>query len=147
MKSKLIRLAKEEDYIFNNETKLWHLSFDSRPVIGAITENPSDGAFKYNYQRMKFIKALNNTRDNESSILFTDLIEWAVSKGDETQCRIVLNMFNSKNISDYQRAALELIRYRKDNYPNHLEIAVFFTGFNNRLISNLELLQKLKDKS
>lgn len=147
MKSRLIRLAKEDDYIFNNETNLWHLSFDSRPVIGAITENPIDGAFKYNRQRLKFIHALNNSRNKESSFLFIDLIKWAIAEGDHFQCEIVLKMFNAKDNSSYQKEALELIRYRKDNYPNHLEIAVFFTGFNNRLTSSIELLQKLRDKS
>lgn len=147
MKNKLIRLAKEEDYIFNKETNLWHLSFDSRPIIGAITENPKDGAFKYNYQRMKFIHALNKVKKEKSSFLFIDLIKWAISEGDQTQCRIILNMFNAKDISSYQKQALELIRYRKDNYPNHLEIAVFFTGFSNRLTSDIDLVQKLRDKS
>lgn len=145
--AKLFRLATENDYIFIPEIGLWELSFDKRPVIGVRCGDPVTGAFEYNQARLKFFSAKLKSVKNHKEFDFEAVLTWAAEHGSPEQCQFVLNLVNARNISEYKEAALNFIKYDRVNYPYHLDIAIFFTGFETRLTTNHDLISVIKDKS
>ena len=145
--TRLFRLASPDDYTFVPELNLWELNFDKRPVQGVRCSDPVDGAFNYNQARMNFFSKLDTNKiKEEPKFKFNDILSWAASTGTKSQCNYVMKMFLAKNKDEYQKIALELMREKGDNYPYHLDIAIFFTGFESRLTTNHKLIQKVKDR-
>ncbi|NQD64270.1 hypothetical protein HP459_23155 [Enterobacter sp. CM29] len=143
---KLFRLASQHDYSFIPELNLWELSFDKRPLKGVRCNDPVDGAFDYNQARLKFFIALDKGIKQSQKFNFDDILVWAATKGTALQCNYVMQLLLSKNIGDYKRVALDFSKSDRVNYPYHLDIAVFFTGFQSRMTTNHELIELVKDK-
>lgn len=145
--NKLFRLATPDDYLFNEELGLWELNFDKRPVKGVRCQNPTDGAYEYNQGRSKFKSALNNSRDQVQRFDFDSVLQWAAQHGTPSQCQFVLRLLQAQNSDDYKKIALEFIEKEKDSYPLHLDIAIFFTGMQNRLTTKHELINIINNRA
>ncbi|MEW1489932.1 hypothetical protein AB0X39_22605 [Escherichia coli] len=145
--SKLIRLATPADYAFNQDIGLWELAFDKRPVKGVRCNDPVDGAYEYNQGRLKFLAALDNTKKNVQRFDFEAVLQWAAQHGSPTQCQFVLRLLQAPNSDEYKRIALEFITKERENYPLHLDIAIFFTGMHNRLTTKHDLINIVKSRA
>ncbi|HFQ9467568.1 TPA: hypothetical protein ACHTH4_004780 [Escherichia coli] len=148
--NKLFRLARPDDYTYIPEIGMWELNFDKRPVKGVRCEDPTSGADEYNQARIKFFKLSKNANTDiclACNLNFESLLLWADNSGTPEQCRFIIKLFRAKNIIDYKRTALEFIRDNKEGYPYHLDIAVFFTGFNTRITAKTELVQQVEKKA
>lgn len=138
--SKLIRLATPDDYVFEQSIGMWVLSFDKRPVKGVRCDNPISGAFEYNQGRLRFRSALDAAKKPEQLFDFEAVLEWAAQYGSPIQCQHVYDLFNAPDIDAYKKIALQLISLKQDKYPMHLDIAIFFTGFETRLTTKHDLI-------
>lgn len=145
--SKLFRLATQNDYIYIPEIDLWELSFDKRPVIGVRCDDPVSGAFEYNQARLKFLSARFKSIKKRKEFDFEAVLIWAAEHGSPEQCHFVLDLVNARNISEYKESALNFIKNDRVNYPYHLDIAIFFTGYKTRLTTKHDLISVIKDKS
>lgn len=143
----LFRLARKEDYSYIAEIGLWELSFDKRPVRGVRCADPEIGAYEYNEHRIKFKQALIKKQMPDYKFDFDSVLMWANNHGSPEQCRIVLNLFHSKNVDEYKSIAISFIQCDKKNYPYHLDFAIFFTGFDTRLTTKTELLDQVEKKA
>jgi len=145
--TKLFRLATPADYSFHTDIGLWELSFDKRPIKGVRCEDPIAGAYEYNQGRIKFREALQCSHKLEQQFDFNAVLEWAAQSGSPEQCHIILGMLCASNIETYKTLALKFIQTHHDNYPMHLDIAIFFTGFNSRLTTKHDLINIVKRRA
>ncbi|EIX9714743.1 hypothetical protein ML110_005170 [Klebsiella pneumoniae] len=148
--NKLFRLARPDDYTYIPEIGMWELNFDKRPVKGVRCKDPSSGADEYNQARIKFFDLSKNANKHielDYKFDFESLLLWANNNGTSEQCRFIIKLFRAKNISEYKSIALEFIKNNKEGYPHHLDIAVFFSGFNTRLTANMELIKQVEKKA
>ncbi|EKN5159572.1 TPA: hypothetical protein ACHR7L_004892 [Yersinia enterocolitica] len=145
--TKLIRLASPNDYVFIDEIGLWELTFDKRPIQGVRCDDPVTGSFEYNQGRLKFRSALEGAKKPEQLLDFNAVLEWAACDGSPIQCRLVCELFNATSIHAYKEIALEFISLKQDNYPMHLDIAIFFTGFETRLTTKHDLLNVIRRRA
>lgn len=145
--SKIFRLARKEDYSYIPELGLWELSFDKRPVRGVRCDDPEVGAYEYNESRLKFKKALIEKQMPDYKFDFESVLKWASVDGSPEQCRIILSLFHAANVDEYKRIAIRFIQDDKKNYPYHLDLAIFFTGFNTRLTTNIDLINQVEKKA
>lgn len=145
--SKIFRLARKEDYSYIPELGLWELIFDKRPVRGVRCDDPEIGAYEYNESRLKFKKALIEKQMPDYKFDFESVLEWASAYGSPEQCRIILKLFHAANVDEYKRIAIRFIQDDRKNYPYHLDFAIFFTGFNTRLTTNIDLIDQVEKKS
>lgn len=145
--SKIFRLATENDYTYVVEIGMWELNFDKRPVKGVRCHDPITGAFEYNQARLKFVSLLNKSVRERQKFNFEELLIWVAEHGSPEQCHFVLELLHAKNISEYKEAALRFIKNDRENYPYHLDIVIFFTGFQDRLTTNHNLISVIKDKA
>ncbi|ELE4368149.1 hypothetical protein VRR38_004711 [Salmonella enterica] len=148
--NKPFRLARPDDYTYIPEIGMWELNFDKRPVKGVRCEDPTSGADEYNQARIKFFDLSKNASkdiDLDYKFNFESLLLWANNSGTPEQCRFIIKLFRARNISEYKKTALDFISNNKEGYPYHLDIAVFFTGFNTRVTAKTELIQQVEKKA
>lgn len=145
--NKLFRLASKDDYTYVPEIGMWELDFDKRPLTGVRCDNPEVGAFEYNQARLKFFNASRTSNSKPQELDFEAVLNWAANNGSPAQCQFVLKLLYAANISEYQKIALDFMRLDKKNYPYHLDLAIFFTGFQSRLTTKHNIISLIKDRA
>lgn len=140
--TKPFRLAKPEDYAFNDKIDLYELSFDKRPIQGVRCEDPIAGADQYNSQRLKFLNTQIKKWQPEK-LDFSEVIRWAIQHGSPNDCQMVWELYHCTDDNLYQSLAIELSRRIQ---TANLSVILFFTGKRQRLLSDVSILNELDSK-
>ncbi|MDC0609170.1 hypothetical protein OAP63_00415 [Vibrio sp.] len=153
MKRGLYRLANPSDYEFNEELGLWELSFDTRPIAGTRCEDPVEGAILYNEKRKRFVETYMRVQKELKNrpvqvFDFNEVMAWALTDdADAKQCWYICKLLDADNMQTYCQTALDFMRDEESPLPHHMEIAVYFNGFKQRLSVGSELIKAIENKA